>query len=411
MSAAASPASTGLARLRVIATCFLAQNLVFGFSYGSFGPLVAANEAHFGVSRTAIAMGASVFNLALALLSPIIGGWLHKVPVRWAMVGGALLSATGYAGLAVLDDFSLALVMYGLLGAGACILAVLGPVTIVSRWFTATRARVLGTVNLPIFLLLTPIAIGATLPQFGRGPVLLTLAAGFLIVIPLLATLAERPPVAEPGVADATAAPAASEAEPLPTGKIVSDPAFWFLSIAVGLMSGASSTFIVHIVPFATGQAMSLQSASSLVSTFAAMGIVGSLSFGWAVDRFGASIVTICSALAQATLWAALLHANEPMLFVVTALIGICLVPVTTLHGAAMAQIFPVASVSRALGLSYVIKLPFLFVLPPLAGKLFDLSGSYTLPFYVFSALALLACLAALAMLAALKARRTQPAT
>lgn len=410
MNAADRPKGTALSRLKVIATCFLAQNLVFGFSYGSFGPLVAANEAHFGVSRTAIAMGASVFNLALALLSPLIGGWLHKVPIRWAMVAGALLSATGYAGLAVLSNFTLALVMYALLGAGACILAVLGPVTIVSRWFTKTRARVLGTVNLPIFLLLTPIAIGMALPYVGRGPVLLTLAAGFLLVVPLLATLVERPPVAEPDAANPASA-RATDAQPLPTGAIVSSPAFWFLSIAIGIMAGASSTFIVHIVPFATGREMSLQSASSLVSMFAAMGIVGSLSFGWAVDRFGASLVLIGSALAQAVLWTAMLHASEPLLFVATALIGICLVPVNTLHGAAMAQVFPVASVSRALGLSYVIKLPFLFGFPPLAGWLFDRSGDYVLPFYVFSALALLACLAALAMLAAVRARRGQAVT
>src|SRR3546814_4063999 len=68
----------------------------------------------------------SLILLAIGGLSPLLGGLLQKVSVRSAMIGGAALSALGYWGLALLPSFSLALVMFGLIGTGVCLMGILG---------------------------------------------------------------------------------------------------------------------------------------------------------------------------------------------------------------------------------------------------------------------------------------------
>ena len=54
---------------------------------------------------------------------------------------------------------------------------------------------------------------------------------------------------------------------------------------------------------------------------------------------------------------------------------------------AALAFYFDAATVSRAMGYSYMFKLPLTFTLAPLAGALFEATGEYKVPFLLSSAL------------------------
>src|SRR3546814_20205848 len=106
--------------------------------------------------------------LAIGGRSPVLGGLLQKGSVRSAMIGGAALSALGYWGLALLPSFSLALVMFGLIGTAVCLLGILGPLTLINRWFAQDRSKVLSIANLPIALFVTPFRVAALLPTVRR---------------------------------------------------------------------------------------------------------------------------------------------------------------------------------------------------------------------------------------------------
>src|SRR5689334_12095984 len=105
---------------KMLLLCFLAQNLAMGLAYGSFGPLLSSTEQHFGISRAVATTGMSMITFAIGALSPLLGGLMQRISVRSAMIGGALLSALGYWGLAVFPSFHIALLMYGLIGTGVC---------------------------------------------------------------------------------------------------------------------------------------------------------------------------------------------------------------------------------------------------------------------------------------------------
>lgn len=359
-------------RRRTVVACFLSQNLGAGLAFGSFGPLLHANETHFGVSRSAAAMGMSLIMLAIGLLSPAAGPLMQKLKPRICMSAGAALSAVGYAVLAITHTYQVALVAYVLIGCGVSLTAILGPLAVISQWFVRDRGKVLSLVNLPLVLFGGPYLIAALLPSIGRSGVLLGLAAMMALLAPVLLTLAE------PG-AEREQAEAGSAAPGLPP-RLLAQSSFWLLSLGLGVVAGASSAFLVHVVAFGVGRDLTLPEASGLISAYAAAGIAGTLLFGWIADAMGPVRALVLSALAQAVLWSLLLVSPDPLLFLVAAALGVCAVPQNTLHGAAMSALFGTQAV-KAMGLSFALKLPFLFGAAPLVGLFFETTGDYGAPF------------------------------
>lgn len=391
MSSAAPPSERAL-RFRIIMICFVARNLATGLGFGTFGPLLRTNELHFGVSRTLAATGMSMITIAIGLLSPLIGGFLVRLNLRNMMMAGALISAIGYAGLAFLPNYSLALAMYVLVGTGICLCAVLGPLTLVTRWVDERRGRALSIVNLPLVLLAAPYLVANLLPVFGRLALFAGMALLFVALIPLLALIVEQPSRAQPSGPALASGKAATEQRQ--SASPLGNPAFWLLSTGIGIIAGSGLIFVVHIVPFGVGQSMSLPDASSLLSSYAAAGMFGTLLFGWLADRITPPLALMISAITQAAAWWLLLAVPPGSHFLIAIVLGICTVPLVTLHGAAMSVLFGVQGVGKAMGYSYAVKLPFLIGAAPMAALLFERTGGYQSPFYI--------CVAGLLMAAVL---------
>jgi MFS family permease len=187
-------------------------------------------------------------------------------------------------------------------------------------------------------------------------------------------------------------------------------PAFWLLSLGIGIMAGAGTGFVVHIVPFGMSRQMPLQAAAALLSVYAGAGIGGTLLFGWICDRIGAPAALALSAFLQAALWWGLLLVDGTYLYALAGLLGICVVPLVTLHGAAIGQMFGMESVSRAMGYSYSIKLPFILGFAPALGLIFDRVGRYDLAFRATASLLAAAGVFLCCLLLILRRQRSLPA-
>ena len=105
-------------------------------------------------------------------------------------------------------------------------------------------------------------------------------------------------------------------------------------------------------------------------------------------------------------MWWGLLHVAGFPLFALSALLGMCVVPVTTMHGAALSKLVGPASISRAMGISYAITLPFIFSFAPLIGFLFDHAGGYRLPFLMTASILVVASLCSVLMIFAVRKMR-----
>lgn len=393
-----------LPRWLVIAICFLGCNMTIGFAFGSFGPLLVSTEQHFGINRPAAAMGMAFVTLAVGGLAPFLGNIMQIIPVRYAMAGGCLLSAVGYFGLATLNYYPLALLMFVLTGAGISLSGIIGPLTVISRWYTDGRGVALSIVELPIFILVMPFVVGGILPHVGRSAILTTVAVIFVAITPLFLLLRDPPPGRFGTTGDGAAktspvmADEAGSSSALTNRQILSMRPFWLLSLAMGIMSGASLAFYVHIVAFGTSQGMTLLAAGGMLSAYGAAGLLGVLLWGRIADWRGPPQTLVLTSFLLMLLWLAMLLVPTGGLYVVAAGLGLCATPMLTLHGAALSALIPSNSVSRAMGLSYGIKLPFLFVAAPAIAFIFEATGGYAAPFTTIAAIMALCCVLFIAL-------------
>ncbi|MEJ7935843.1 MFS transporter [Sphingobium sp. AN558] len=377
--------------------------MTMGFAFGSFGPLLASTEQHFGINRPAASLGMAFVTLAVGGLAPFLGNVMQIVPVRYAMAGGCLLSAVGYFGLATLNYYPLALFMFILTGAGISLSGIIGPLTVISRWYKDGRGAALSIAELPIFILVMPFVIGSVLPQVGRSVILATIAVIFVAIAPLFLLLRDplhdRFSTTGDGAVTSSRVIVDDAGGPVLTNlQILSMRPFWLLSLAMGIMSGASLAFYVHIVAFAMDRGMTLLAAGGMLSAYGAAGLVGVLLWGRIADWRGPPQTLALTSFLLTLLWLAMLMVPTGGLYLVAAGLGLCATPMLTLHGAALSGLIPSNSASRAMGLSYGIKLPFLFVAAPAIAFIFESTGGYTVPFGVIAAIMALCCILFIAL-------------
>ncbi|MCZ4344166.1 MFS transporter [Sphingomonadaceae bacterium G21617-S1] len=388
---------SGGRRILLVMLCFAAQNCAIGLSFGCFGPLLPSTEQHFGISRLAATMGMSLITLAIGGLAPVAGALYQRFSARVVMTVAALLCSASYAVIALTTIYPLALVMFGILGACMVSLGIIGPVTLVNRRFTTTRGKMLGIINVPIFLLVTPFLVAEALPVFGRTGILLAICAVFA-ALSLAFFFGIGPDPTAAGDAQASSNPVAGENRnpapgsfPLTAHRRNRVIAFWLLSLGVGIIAGGGVVYVAHIVPFGLERGMTLATASLLLSIYCGAGVAGSLIAGWLADRIGPYYTLIGCALGQVAVWIMFLQVHDDGLFIAAALMGFFLVPITTLHPAAIGTIYSPQEVSKAMGFSYAVKLPFLFTLTPAVAVAYDSFKSYAAGFYLMTAVTLLA--------------------
>ena len=110
----------------------------------------------------------------------------------------------------------------------------------------------------------------------------------------------------------------------------------------------------------------------------------GALLFGWVADRIGSRQTLGLIALLQATLWSLmLLFPDFNVLIALLVGIGLCGGATQPVFSALLSGVYGQGGFARALGLATLLMMPFTFAAAPLAGWLFDLSGSYTHAFQV----------------------------
>jgi len=372
---------------RMVALAFCAQNCASGLTYGSYGTLLTTLEGTFDTSRAVISVGLSAVSLVVGLLSPIVGYLLHRASIRAMMVGGALLNAAAYAGLSQASSIYQVLGLYALIGAGVCMLSVIPPVTLISRWFVEDRGKALGLINMPIFIFLAPLGASAVLTQWGLSTVFLGISAVHVLLSVALLWVRDAPDHVSLPTNTETTAPTSSPLTLLTTRQIFTSPSFWLLTLGVGLLTGGSMAYLVHFVPFATSRSHSLETAAMIISAYGFAGIGGTYVYGWLADKLGATRALAANAFLQTVAWGALtVFADVSILLVLTAVIGGSMTSMVALQGSVFSQVFGAHNVGRVMGLCYFLKIPFNFGVAPLIGLIFDATGSYTAAFLGYAA-------------------------
>lgn len=385
-----------------VLVALLVQAVATGTIAYSYSVIVVPLSGEFESTRMTLMLGMTAMTLAGGLLSPWLGASIDRYSLKRMMLMAAVSLGLGFFALSFINGIWQMPLIYGIfMSVSSVILGPLSASTLLARWFSKRRGLAMGLAAMGTSIggFLFPPLLQFFIDSF-EWRVAFRLLAGviLLVLVPLISLLATDWPAQRQLFADGDEAPPAqaSGANAAPrydsVYAITRERNFWAIAVVMGILFSTYTMLLSNLAPFAIGSGASTEQAASLISIIAVMGLIGKLLFGTIADRidlrFGLAGSCILLALG---LLCYLGHDNFQLLIAGSVLAGLAAGGMLPVWGALMAQAFGVTNYGRVMGLMSPVIMPFNVLSPPLAGAIFDRTGSYQLTFTLFSVMLLIA--------------------
>ncbi|MFV0277138.1 MAG: MFS transporter [Parahaliea sp.] len=362
----------------------LAQNLAIGLTYGSYGLLLAEISATFDGSRSSVSMGIALVSLVSGLSSPVLGFLLDRWSIRGILILGSLTASLGFFLASQAETLNQFLLCFGLIvGVGITAIGVLPANKLAANWFPDNTGKALGCVSMPILIAIGPPVFSAVAAASGWRELFATFAVIYLLPLPLFALVKNSP--AGPGVSLPR-----SVGSDIRWFASLADRRLWLLSMIAAIMFAGSIILVTHIAEHAVDLGLEPGKAALLLSVNGATALLGALAFGWLADGLTPSVAVAINLLVQALVWPLLVYQNSfTGLMVAVGILGLCGGGATPALSSLVERIFGREHFGTIRGQISLLVIPVNFSLAPLAGLLYDHSGSYTLAFWMLAGLCL----------------------
>lgn len=358
-------------------------------AYGVFLPVLA--EA-FGWSRGAISTALSI-NLVLGGLAGVgIGALADRHGPRVFLAPTVALAGAAFALVSTVSALWQLYLFVGVLGGVGMSSFYLLSTTTVARWFDERRG-----------LALALVLVGFNLGYISGGPLAAWLIAnagwrmayallgGGCGLVTMLAALTVRLPrpmeaaalqLASGRPSEQLDAAEAAHEEGVTLRDALTDPRQWCLNVAWLLLGGLAFMVAVHIVPFARDQGVSLAAASLALTAYGVGSVGGRVAAGAMSDRIGTITTMRAAYVVQALALLALLWLpSREALFGSLAAFGVGFAAADTMIAKVIPDVFGVRAIGAIMGVLTLGWRSGAALGPAAAGFLYDVSGSYAVPF------------------------------
>ncbi len=380
-----------------------AIGLTLGLTYGvwySYSVFLVALLKEFGWTRSVLAGAFSVFTLVHGAANPVIGMLCDRVgPRRLVIFGGMALGLALY-GNSFIDSPQQLYLGFGLLTAASVALCGWVPaVVLVQRQFMDRLALSLGIVSSGIglgMLLVVPLcqALIESVGWRSAWQILGAICAGWIVPANLFLVRDASAPstvVASQPPASADAAPKARShgAGALDTtlARAVRTQAFWLVLAAFFFGNVCSQTLHVHQVAFLVDHGITAMAAASVVGVVGVASVFGKTGGGWLADRYEREkIYVIGIAILVGAVGALALVGIAPSrlgAYAFAVMLGVGYSATASLIPAMISDRFRGRHFGLILGMGLMGSAVGSALGPWLAGRLFDATGSYSIPFVI----------------------------
>jgi MFS family permease len=348
-------------------------------AYGVFLPVLAD---HFGWSRGAISAALSVNLLVGGVAGFGVGALADRRGPRLLLVVTVILAGTAFALVSVVTALWQLYLLIGLLGGiGMSSFYLLSTAT-VTHWFDERRGLALALVLVGFNLgyisggplaawLITHMGWRTAYCVLGGGCGLLSFCAAITVRLP-------RP----------TERRDLLRAAPGPVGagvtlrQSLADPRQWGLNLSWLLLGGLALMISVHSVPFARDRGVSLADASLALTAYGIGSVAGRLTAGFISDRVGTRLtINTAYVFEIVALLALLWFPSRAALLASLVLFGAGFAASDTMVAKVIPEVFGVRAIGAIMGILTLGWRLGAAIGPAAAGFLYDLTGSYTIPF------------------------------
>ncbi len=379
----------------VLFVCF---TLTVGMLQYSYGVFVAPLEEEFGWTRAEVNVSLSFFAMT-GLLAPIAGPLLDRFGSSRVMMLSYLLLAISFLPRPWMTElwefYALNILMYA--GMPGAIMLPVGK--LIGIWFTEARGRAVGITAMGanfggfIFSAQTRTLIDltdwrATYFIFG-----VTIA----LLIPLIAVTIRETPRRRVDVQQEVDTPAsAAQEEGMAIRDAIRTRAFVLMTGGLLLATIPYQSVLTQIIPHLEAEGMSSTGAAWVLSVIAIFGMVGKVLLGDLADRFAARKVFVGSLFLQAFGLLVLINGGTSIYvwLIFVPIFGVAFGGMGSLMTLLPLETFGIRAFASIFGLLSLLILPTALIGPPLTGYAFDVTGSYTIAFYVIAGLLVIGSIA-----------------
>jgi OFA family oxalate/formate antiporter-like MFS transporter len=355
-------------------------------AYGVFLPVL---QEYFGWSRGAIATALSMNQLVGGLAGFAVGALADRRGPRVLLAGTVALAGAGFALVSVVHALWQLYFLVGLIaGVGMSSFYLLSTAT-VTHWFDEQRGLALAFVLVGFNLgYITGGPLAAWLiTKFGWRAAYYILGSGCGLITTLAALTVRLPHPSERWELNRSARElGATRATATTSGATLresfADPRQWALNLSWMLLGGLAVMIAVHAVPFARDQGVSLAGASLALTAYGVGSVIGRLGAGMVSDRLGTRVTIEAAYVLEILALVALLWVPwRGMLLASLVAFGVGFAAADTMVAKLIPEVFGLKAIGAIMGMLTLGWRLGAAVGPAAAGFLYDLTGSYNVPF------------------------------
>ncbi|MQG88403.1 MAG: MFS transporter [SAR202 cluster bacterium] len=364
---------------------FLSTGLSVGMAQYAFGEFSGPLREEFGWSQTELNLSL-VFSFISGLLAPFIGNLSDRIGLRPIMFSSLMLIAVGFLFRPLITELWHWYLFSAIVYAGFPGATVLPAGKMVGLWFPRTRGRVMGAVvagnnfggiTMPPLAaaIISTISWEMAYVVFGLIMVALGLAALIVILEDEKKVEAE---MNRTNRGDQAIAAKAAAKTGITVQQALRNHNFWLILIGLVAATFTYQGVLTQLRQHFEESGLAPATATTAVSTIAAMGIASKLAFGRASEKITARIATIISITLQAigVLFIALSDAT-PLLWIGIVIFGTGFGGLGALIVLVIQEAFGMLEFGSIIGLMQVGMIASSAGAPFVAGRIHDATGSF----------------------------------
>ncbi len=380
----------------IAGACFMIQAIGIG-TFVSYGVFFTPLADEFQWPRAVISGASSFAFITSGAFAILIGRLLDRYGPRRLMSIAAVLLGIGCMAMSRVQEVWQLYCVYGIVfGIGLGSVDVIA-LTTTARWFVRSRGLMTGIVKVGTGAgqFCIPFLAGILIALYGWRSTYLIIGSAVLVLLLLIAQVLRPDPASStsPRRPDEPAAPV----EPVPASAGI-DAGAAMRTPQMLIICGASVStvfcllvILVHIVPHAGDIGLSTTHAAGVLSTIGAISMLGRFCSGVAIDKIGSkTVLIICYVVLTASLlW---LQAADSlwMLYCFAGIYGLAHGSFFTAISPLVAETFGIVAHGSIFGIVVFAGTVGGAIGPIVAGRVFDLTGSYAAVFITITLLSLI---------------------
>lgn len=387
----------------IVATCIFVAFVTNG-ARNSFGIFVLPMSEEFEWSRGTISFAAALGFLVNGLTQPFMGQLLDRFGGRKVIISSTVVFGVATVALSLTFHYLFLIFMFGLVSSIALSgMSLNNTGTLLSRWFRRRRATVVGLNASGLSaggLILVPLGMYLLQSTNWRVTWVAFGVAVLALAVPLAFFFLRDDPkdmdLSPDGDEEPAGASSGSGINRI-AGMLDTDRwaqsfrsmPIWQMTIAYFACGYTTAVLSIHFVPFADSLGIGPQTAAFIFALMMGLNVVGSIGAGVLSDKFSRKNMLALVYFVRGTAYMLMLASvvffdlGAVALLIFAIIAGISWIATAPLTTALIADVYGVRALGTISGVAFLVHALGSGISIWLAGELFDLTGSYTLPFLI----------------------------